>query len=64
MFVMQDAGDVRCSGCEMFEMWNVWNGEYSGCDMFVLWTVWDVGCGVWDVWGDGENLDLQNARKM
>ena len=48
----------------MFKMWDVWNGEYSGCDMFVLWNVWDVGCGVWDVCGDGENLDLQNARKM
>ena len=68
MWDVQDVGcgDVRCSGCGMFGMWDVggWGGRgdvgCSECGMFGMWDVRDVGCGIfagmWDV-------DLQNALR-
>ena len=50
-------GDVGCSRCGMFGMWDVWDVGCSGYGTFRIWDVWDVGCSGCGI----RDVDLQNA---
>ena len=44
IFGMYDIRHVACSECGMFSKWDVRDMGCWGCGLFGMWVVWDVGC--------------------
>ena len=61
MLGMWDVGDVGCWGCRMLDVGCSQDMRCSGCGICRMWDVWDVecsqdvgcsGCGMWNVYRD------------